>query len=77
MSQTEDQAPTDAVEAGPAAESSDSDPKRPSWKHNQKVSFEKVVPFLEDIKGRVQDLIQVQKKELNRLVGVRDSIQKR
>lgn len=84
-----DQNNSDAVsESGDSAEDlggrteasnrTESDMKEPpTWKHDQKISFDQMAEYLKTIKERVEAVKDAEKLKLQRMVGVRDSIRKR
>lgn len=54
----------------------DDKPPAGAWKHDQDISFKRVVPHMHTIKEALQKAISHEKARLQQMVGARDSIRK-
>jgi len=72
----EDKKPDQQPEAPPAPEPPPEDFKKQAWKHDQELSFKRVIPHLHVLKDALQKTIQHEKAKLAQMIGARDSIRK-
>lgn len=49
----------------------------PGWQHDQELSFKKVLPNLEILKGAVENALRAEKAKLGQMVGAKDSLRKK
>jgi hypothetical protein len=53
------------------------EPQSESWKHDQELSFKRVVPQLHILKEALEKAITQEKAKLSQMVGARDSIRRK